>query len=80
MTNSKYDTHTDPLLKSLEMLKVKDVFDVKCLKLWYKFVNDELPHFFKSCLHITMNYMKRTPAAMVCSICIPRVLLVPVML
>ena len=48
MTNSKYRAHTDPLFKDLEMLKVKDIFDVQCLKLWYKFVNNELPHFFKS--------------------------------
>ena len=30
------------------MLKVKDIFDVRCLKLWYEFVNNELPSFFKS--------------------------------
>ena len=48
MTNCKYNAHTDPIFKSLEMLKVKDVFDVQCLKLWYKFVNNELLYFFKS--------------------------------
>ena len=34
MTNSKYNAYTDPILKGLEMLKVKDIFDVQCLKLW----------------------------------------------
>ena len=29
-------------------MKDKDIFDVQCLKLRYKFVNNELPHFFKS--------------------------------
>ena len=48
MMNSKYNAHTDPLFKDLEMLKVKVIFDVQCLKLWYKFINNELPHFFKS--------------------------------
>ena len=38
------------IFKGLEMLKVKDIFDVQCLKLWYKFVNNELPYFFKSML------------------------------
>ena len=80
MTNSKYNAHTDPIFKGLEMLNVKDIFDVQCLKLWCKFVTNELPNFFKYSLLITMNYMKRKPAAMVCPICIPRVLLVPVML
>ena len=48
MTNSKDNAHTDPIFKGLEMLKVKDIFDVHCLKLWYKFVNSELPYFLKS--------------------------------
>ena len=48
MTNSKYNAHTDPFFKDLEMLMVKNTFDVQCLKLWYKFVNNELSHFFKS--------------------------------
>ena len=30
------------------MLKVKDIFHVQCLKLWYEFFNNELPYFFKS--------------------------------
>ena len=48
MTNRKYNAHTDPLFKDLEMLEVKDIFDVQCLKLWYKFINNGLTHFFKS--------------------------------
>ena len=31
MTNSKYNTHTDPLFKSLNLLKIKDIFDVQCM-------------------------------------------------
>ena len=80
MTNSKYNAHTDPIFKGLEMLKVKDIFDVQCLKLWYKFVITNCPTSSSPCLLITMNYVERKPATMVCSICIPRVLLVPVML
>ena len=30
------------------MLKVKDIYDVQCLKLWYEFVNNELSHSFTS--------------------------------
>ena len=48
MTSSKYNAHTYPLFKDLGILKVRDISDVQCLKLWYKFVNNELPHFFKS--------------------------------
>ena len=46
MTNSKYNAHTEPLFKELEMLKVKNIFDVQCMKFWYKFVNKSLLEYF----------------------------------
>ena len=48
MTNSKYNAHTDPLVKSLKLLKIKDIFDVQCMKIWYKFVNNNVPTYFVS--------------------------------
>ena len=30
----------------LYLLKVKDIFDVQCIKFWYKFVNTKLPNYF----------------------------------
>ena len=47
MTNSGYNAHTEPLFKQLYLLKVKDIFDVQCMKLWYKFVNKKLPNYFR---------------------------------
>ena len=32
------------------MLKIKDIFDIMCLKFWFKFENNCLPSFFKSIL------------------------------
>ena len=43
MTNNKYNAHTDPLFKSLKLLKIKDIFDVQCMKIWYRFVNNNVP-------------------------------------
>ena len=54
MTNSRYNAHTEPLFKQLHLLKVKDIFDVQCLKFWYKFVNNELPNYF--CNMFTYNH------------------------
>ena len=34
MTNSGYNAHTEPLFKQLYLLKVKDIFDVQCMKFW----------------------------------------------
>ena len=32
---------------TLRLLKVNDIFDVQCLKFWYKFVNKKLPNYFR---------------------------------
>ena len=32
---------------SINLLKVNDIFDVQCLKFWYKFVNKKLPNYFR---------------------------------
>ena len=47
MTNSKYNVHTEPLFKELQLPKIKDIFDVQCLKFWDKFVNKKLPNYFR---------------------------------
>ena len=49
MTNSRNNAHTEPFFK-LNLLKVKDIFDVQCLKFWYKFVNNKLPNYFRDML------------------------------
>ena len=54
MTNSKYNAHTDPLFKSLKLLKVKDIFDVQCMKIWYQFVNNYVPTYFASMFRYTI--------------------------
>ena len=48
MTNSRYNAHTEPLSKQLHLLTVKNIFDVQCLKFWYKFVKNELPNYFRN--------------------------------
>ena len=59
MTIGKYNAHTDPLFKSLKLLKIKDIFDVQCMKFWYKFVNNNVPtYFLLPCSDTTMNCMK----------------------
>ena len=53
MTQSKYNAHTEPLFKDLQFLKINDIFDVQCLKFWYKFVNKTLPNYL--CMIFTYN-------------------------
>ena len=46
MTSGKYNARTEPLFEKLEMLKVKNIFDVQCVKCWYKFGNKSLADYF----------------------------------
>jgi hypothetical protein len=47
ITGSKYNAHTDPIFKSLNILKVADIYAISQLKCYHQFVNDELPKYFK---------------------------------
>ena len=29
-------------------MKIKDIFDAQCMKIWYKFVNNNVPTYFAS--------------------------------
>ena len=46
ITYNNYTAHTEPLLKELNLLKVKDMFDLKILKFLFKLYHNELPPFF----------------------------------
>ena len=46
ITSSKYNTHTNPLFQKLKLLKVEDIKNTAYLKLYYKFIKDELPKYF----------------------------------
>ena len=48
ITDSKYNYHTEPLLKSLNILKINDIFTIQCLKFFHNYINDRVPVFFRS--------------------------------
>ena len=43
ITRSKYNSHTSPLFKKMNLLTVNDIYKIQCLKFYYKFVNQVLP-------------------------------------
>jgi len=43
---SKYNAHTEPLFKVLELLSIQRLFDLNCLKFVYKFRKKSLPSYF----------------------------------
>ena len=48
ITHSHYIAHSEPLLKQLNLLKVKDMIDLKFLKFLHKLNSSKLPQFFNS--------------------------------
>ena len=48
ITYNNYTAHTEPLLKELNLLKVKDMFDLKILKFLFKLYHNELPPYFNT--------------------------------
>ena len=48
ITRSKYNAHTSPLLKQMEILSVNDMLHQKALAFYYKYGNKNLPYHFNS--------------------------------
>ena len=48
ITNSKYNAHTEPLFKKLNLLKISDIYYINALKFHYKYQHDMLPTYFRN--------------------------------
>ena len=48
ITLNKYNAHTEPLFKRLEILKIHDLYKLNILKFYFKYKHSELPNFFQS--------------------------------
>ena len=55
ITCSRYNEHTEPLFKSLRLLKINDLFELNILKFHYKMQNGNLPFYFQSFNLINMR-------------------------
>ena len=56
ITKSSYNAHTDPLFKKINLLKVRDIFQLNVLKRYYKFIKENLSFY-------TMNIFTYANAA-----------------
>ena len=50
--NSKYNAHTEPLFKQLNLLKLQDIFQCCALRFGYKLFNESLPQYYISMFNI----------------------------
>ena len=48
ISSSKYNAHSEPLFKVLDILKIEHLFSQSCLKFVYKFKKSQLPKYFLS--------------------------------
>ena len=53
ITNSKYNSHTSPLFKSLNLLTLSDIYQLECSKIYAKFCRNELPTYLNDQLQDT---------------------------
>ena len=55
MSNSKYLAHSEPLFKTLKLLKIEYVYRVKFMKFYYNLSYNLLPSYFNYYLEVTNN-------------------------
>ena len=48
ISNSKYNSHTDPIFKSLGLLKLDDIYKLSCLDFYYRYCNELLPNYMSN--------------------------------
>jgi hypothetical protein len=46
ITHAKYNAHTEPIFKTLKILKLEDLFKTSCVKILFKLRNNTLPRYF----------------------------------
>ena len=62
ISSAQYNAHTDPLFKTLKILKVTDLFKLKSLKFFFRYSKNELPGYFDNMftsIPSTHNYPTR---------------------
>ena len=52
VTGNDYIAHTEPIFKSLELLKVEHLFNLKILKFYYNLLHNCLPVYFNKYLNV----------------------------
>ena len=44
--SEKFNAHTDPLFKKLNILKVHDIFQLRTIKFYFRYIHNQLPCYF----------------------------------
>ena len=54
ITSSRYLAHSEPIIKSLNILKVTDMFKLCQIKFYYKYISQNLPEYF-----LVLNFARK---------------------
>ena len=63
ITLTKYHSHTEMSFKHLKILKIQDIFKLRCLKFLYSIRNDLVPDYFKETAGAEPNQMRTKSAS-----------------
>ena len=55
MSNSEYLAHSEPLFKTLKLLKIEDLYKLKLMKFYYNLSYNLLPSYFNYYLEVINN-------------------------
>ena len=53
--NAKYNAHTDPLFKKMNIIQASDLFQLNCMKIYHNNVNNKVPEYIKNMFHIRLH-------------------------
>ena len=63
ITNSRYNAHTEPICKLLNIFKLPDLYKLELYKLYYKIENEQVPNYFTTVVNaLTHHYNTRRKA------------------
>ena len=63
ITNSRYNSHTEPICKLLNIFKLPDLYKLELYKLYYKIENEQVPNYFTTVINpLTHHYNTRRQA------------------
>lgn len=54
---AKYNAHTEPIFKCLNILKFEDMFKLSVLKFYYRYVHNTLPLYFLNFDFVTQGHI-----------------------
>jgi hypothetical protein len=73
ITLSKYNSHTEPIFKQLNLLRIEDIYKQQLLKFYHKLKNDQLPEYFKHMRPVAFSEIHEHHTRGRDTICMPQI-------